>query len=161
MDFFISIVIFMLALTIFGKAILDSDTLEQKESVNLIKEAEIIGNTLMTEGHPENWTYSNVNKIGIRSGNEFDKDKIKKMKNLTYYQMKTLFGIQAEFFISFKNINNQLIDIDGKYGIGHINANATINGVNLDNVDYTDLTQLTRISRIEKNPIKMEIYTWN
>jgi hypothetical protein len=155
-----SAVIFILALIVFSRAMLDSENVNQRKTKELIGEAEQIGNLLMTAGQPTDWNTTNVQKIGLRDNNEINMAKAESFKALTYSQTKSIFGITSDYFIGMKRQSGQNIEIDGSYGIGHDGVNATSTSISFDNVDNENLVQLTRITRLGQNIIKMEIYTW-
>lgn len=110
-DFVIAIIIFLIAfIFIAGTYTQQASRLESETSDTslMLKAFDITEMLTKSEGIPNNWNISNVQAIGLASGDRvLSTQKITQFSNLSYNVSKDLFGIVGkEFFIQIRDLTN-------------------------------------------------------
>ena len=81
-DLMIALVIFSIGIFVFFLYSINAPT-EAEESIdNLFYEGKIIASSILSEGHPEDWTFGNVVTIGILSQGKINETKLERFYNL-------------------------------------------------------------------------------
>ena len=136
-DFALSMLIFVIALILFGRAAMNLSTVTGEKIDSLMKEGRLIADSLTSQGYPSNWTTSDVKKIGLISeGKTIEKNKLQMMANMTYEQTRKLFGLKYDYFIFFISEDGKLANITPKLGIGHPDVYAIGTRKDTNNIAY-------------------------
>ncbi len=150
--FFIGIIIFFMYSINYPK--------EGQQEIELLQyESEYIGETLLSEGYPADWTIGNVGKIGIVNDGKINETKLERFYNLAnnavnsagYDQAKSIFDTEYEFFMNFSTPI-----IIGASAIPEGGIGRDFVGENSEN-----LLKTTRITIYQNNPVTLNLYLWN
>ncbi|MBS3099536.1 hypothetical protein J4462_04950 [Candidatus Pacearchaeota archaeon] len=149
-DLIIATVIFLAGLIFFFVYVLNFPTEREEVFNSLVYEGEIIGDSLLSEGFPENWQINDVIAIGILSAGVVNDTKWKQFYDLTnsdYQKSQRLLNVENHYYVFFE----EPIDVGEEIITGIGNAPASEN----------NLVKTTRVV-IQDNKIKnLNIYVWN
>lgn len=122
LDFIIAVIIFSIAILIYFVYLPNLYNQELNDLDNIYLDGQFIVSSLMTSGLPENWTTSDVIKIGIvDNSSELNEDLVSEFSSLVisdYDRARNLLGIRSDFVVFFLNNKGNMINIDGVYKIG-------------------------------------------
>jgi hypothetical protein len=136
-DFALSMLIFVVALVLFGRAVMNLSTVTGEKIDNLVSDGRLITDSLTSQGYPSNWTAADVKKIGlINEGKTIDMNKLNMMANMSYDQTKKLFGLKYDYFIFFIGEDGKLANITPRLGIGHPSVYAIGTRRDTNNIAY-------------------------
>lgn len=164
-DFIIGVLIFTMVIVLFLKY---NTIFESKEDsiTNLINEAKIVSEILMTQGYPYNWEAGNVEKVGIiNSEARIDNNKLEAFANLShenYDNSRFLFGINYDFIVFFEDKNNNIIPITT-----HNSTVAAIGKSGVDSANIGAVEDIKNLVKIERHIIydskiaRMTVYVWS
>jgi len=112
-------------------------------------QGDVIANSLLSEGYPQNWDEENVLILGILSENKINKTKLERFYNITlnnYEKTKFLFNTNYNYYVKFQeNIT--------------INSNS-INGIGKSSENAADIIKVSRIIVYNDKPSTLEIEVW-
>jgi len=147
LEFIITIFVFLIALAIFSRTIINSKTNEGVD--DLLAQAQSISSSLMSTGYPVDWNSSTVEKIGLTNGRgRLNDQKLSMFANISYQDARTLFNIRSEYYMFLEDENGTRILIDGEQGIGSNFSNAK------------KLVKSIRYPIYNSEIIRMVIYAW-
>ncbi len=135
LDFFISLLLFILTISLAAMILKEHLGQESRSFEKFLLEAETTADKLMSEGYPKYWSSEDVIRAGLLTSDRLSPRKTKEFKNLTYQDSKTLLGITSDYYISFKDENNSLLNIRGDCYIGS-------DKVAVEKETYTELSKL-------------------
>ena len=113
-------------------------------------EGNIISDSLLSAGFPENWNNTNVISPGILSNNKINQTKLERFYNLStsqYVLTKNLFNTKYQYYISTTPEN---LTIEG----------SEIPGMGSFPLNPESLIKITRVTIYEEKPITFNIYIW-
>ena len=116
----------------------------------LLYEGKVIGDSLLSEGFPQDWSGTNVVSIGILSNGEIDETKLEKFYNLSvsdYQKTKSLFNVANNYYIFF----DMPITIGGN----------NVTGIGLSPGETENLVKVTRVVIIDKKIDNINVYVWS
>lgn len=129
---------------------------ESTETIeSLYKNGESISEIILSEGNPEDWNYSNVDKIGILTDNKIDERKLELFYNLSinnYSFTKSSFNTIYDYYFTIEDnisINGNVI-----LGIGK-------QGTNISNINAENVIKITRFSIYKDKPVNVHIYVFD
>ncbi len=149
-DLIFAIVIFIGVLVFLYLHIFNLSFDKQDTFNNLVYEGKIIGDSLLSEGFPEDWNDANVVNLGILSNGEINKTKLEKFYNLSlsdYQKTKNLFNVAHDYYVFF----------DEPVNLGWNN----ISGIGSNPASSDNLVKVTRIVVLDKKIDNMNIYMWS
>ncbi len=148
-DLFIASVIFTVGIIVFYVYTINDTGDAIKETDSLFYDGKMIADSILSEGHPENWTSDNVISIGIISDNKIDETKLEKFYNLTisdYNKACAIFNTRYNYYFV---LNDSLI-INGE----------TVEGIGRDPIDSKNLIKITRLTIYKEKPTTAYLYIW-
>jgi hypothetical protein len=149
-DLTMAVIIFLSGMVVFFLYVLNFPS-EQEEIFNVLSyEGKLVGDSLLSEGFPDNWDENSVFVIGVLSGGQVNETKFKNFYDLVstdYLRSKRLFNIRNDYYVFFE----EPIAIDG----------VNIEGVGVIPGSQKNLVRITRVV-VHDNKIKdLHIYVWN
>jgi hypothetical protein len=115
---------FFIALFVFYQYYSNTTSMDVGDIDNVRIEAQAISNFLMTEGYPENWNSTNIQRIGIVDQNyKLNETKLAELTSMDYKTTKDLLNTKYDYYIYFLKNNGELANISsyGKPGINSTN----------------------------------------
>ncbi len=155
-DLLIGIVIFSVALVIYFKTDLNLYQGNGKIYQDLMMEAKIITNSLISPGYPFNWTPGTVTRLGFVDNARVNYTKLNYLMGMNYNHTKSLLRTKYDYYFYFEQYGRPAL-INGSDGYGYPGVNRT----NLDtllNPKY--VLKLTRIVILNHNPARMQFLIW-
>ena len=158
LDLIIAVLIFGSAVLIYYKNITNLSDQDEALLDNILIDAKIISNSLMSSGYKTNWNKDNVERIGITDDNRVSEAKLAEFSKIPYKESKKLFGTIYDYYVFFTDRNNNIIYINSSLeGIGKLGVNST----NIQTVENPKkLVKVTRLIVKESEIEKMVIYLW-
>jgi len=152
------VLIFGSAILIYYKNITNLSDQDEELLDDLLIDAKLISNSLMSSGYQTNWNSDNVERIGITDDNRVSESKLAEFSKIPYKESKKLFGTVYDFYVFFTDRNNNIIPINSSSeGIGKPGVNST----NIQTVENPKkLVKITRLIVKESDIKKMVIYLW-
>lgn len=149
-DLIIAVTIFLAGMIFFFFYVLNFPS-ERDEVFNTMNyEGKIIGDSLLSEGYPENWGEDNVATIGILSNGKINETKLLRFYDLSngdYAKTKRLFNVLDDYYVYFE----EPVVVDG----------VVINGTGMKEASPKNLVKVTRVV-VHDNKIKnLNIHIWN
>ncbi len=161
-DFVIAIAIFTVAFVIFINASSDILDRENDEFSIIADDSGRISNMLMTKGYPENWDNNTVQILGIMEKNRVNETKLLMAANTSYDKARTLFATKYEYFVFFKDKDDNVLNLGGFCGFGsplqiqiiseRYCANFTVNS--------GKIAQAERLAIYKSQVARMVTYVW-
>jgi hypothetical protein len=150
LDIIIASGLFMIALILFYFYAINYSNEAGKSYDDLIYQGNVVADTILSEGFPEDWTNSTVIVPGVLVEGRIDDSKLELFYNLTnndYNRTLKLLNTNYNFFM---NLSTGIV-INGNYvdGIGTLSANP-------DN-----LIRIDRFIIYKDNPAVLSLYIWN
>lgn len=154
LDLIIGIIIFTTSLVLFYKYGIESIDFERQDVNNLLLDAKVISNYLISEGYPNDWTLGNVTLIGLTNGNmDLNPEKVSEFSDLAvtdYAKSRKLLSTINDYYLFFEDKNNNTIRINGIEWIGK---------------DYStenprNLIKVIRFVNYNSTIIRMVVYVW-
>ncbi len=151
-DFAFGVMIALLGIGLFFYLVYNIPIKNQKIDSNLLQDAAIISDSLLSPGYPPDWNSSNLVRIGIvydvDEGNKINLTKLNDFYNLDYDLTKRLFGIYNNYYIELCYRNGTIIEINNASYFGRKNSLAK------------NLVKLTRVVFFRDDFVKMNVYVW-
>lgn len=148
-DVIIAIGIFIFGLVVFFLYTINYPNGEYEKLDELLYEGNIVADSLLSTGIPENWTTASVSKIGILTNNKIDHDKVEEFYEVSstqYLRARSLFGIKYNYFVNF----SQSIEISGN----------AIEGIGLFSQNPQNSIKVSRIAIYQNKPVTVEVQVW-
>ena len=148
-DLVVASIIFTFAILFFYIFALNYSSGSEEALRDLEYEGQLIADSFLSEGNPNDWNETNVVKIGVLSDNKINDTKLERFYNLantSYPQTKSLMAIYHNYYINFSNP----INISGsiKPYIGNYSSNAR------------NLIRISRLSVYKNKPTSVSINVW-
>ncbi|MBS3088696.1 hypothetical protein J4402_02850 [Candidatus Pacearchaeota archaeon] len=146
-DLTIGFVIFTVAIVSFYFFAVNYPTDNEENFQEMQYEGQLIGDNLLSEGSPLDWTSDNVLRIGIVSDDKINETKLARFAALAgsdYGRTKTLFNVRHDYLLNF----SESLDVGG----------AQVQQIG--NVDFSseNLVKVIRLSSYKGEPITLSIY---
>lgn len=149
--------LFLIAMLIFFVYALNNSE-ESEETFELLTyDGELISNSLLSVGYPENWQTSNVQTIGITTNGKVNQTKLEELYKMIYtngnYTLtKRKFNTIYDYYFFFEeNITINSVEVEG---IGKP-------GISKDNISANNLVKTTRLTIYKNKTMPLYVYTWN
>jgi len=142
--------IFIFGLTIFFLYTINYPNNEEEKLDELLYEGNIVADSLLSTGFPENWTISSVSRIGLLTNSSIDQNKLEQFYTISsteYQRTISMFGIKYNYFVNFSDS----ITISGQ----------PISGIGLFSQSPQNNIKISRISIYEGKPVTVEVYVWD
>lgn len=153
-EYIISFLIFLAALVI-AISILNNSGDNSKYN-SLKRDANHISGVLLTEGFPRDWTFNDVQALGLLTEGEVDVFKLREAEEVSYSNMKSLLGVTNEFFFYFENISGILELNDVCYwGFDYSGCDDILN-----NLKYEELSFVRRLVVLNSEIVELVVVTW-
>lgn len=155
-DLFIGLMILTAGITSFYFFITNLSSFNEDEFYQLFHEAEILIESILSEGHPVYWNLSNVKFIGLLNNGKINHTKLEFFHNMTqedYKHTKNLFKTNYDFYFLLDEeiyINSILIEGIGKPGT---NKNSIIQ-------EAENLVIKKQITIYKNKPTVAYLYVW-
>ena len=152
LDLMVAITIFLAGIILFFFYALNFSSERVEVFDALSYEGKIIGDSLFSEGFPNDWNETNVVSIGILSNGQVNNTKLKRFYDLAntsvgYAKTKNLFNVLDNYYVYFEDP----IVIDG----------VTINGIGIPESGQKNLARITRVM-VQDGQIKnLNINVWS
>ncbi|MCD6589692.1 hypothetical protein J7K74_00700 [Candidatus Woesearchaeota archaeon] len=125
-------------------------------------DADLLIETLLSQGIPENWSSTTIISPGLLSSNgALSIEKFREIQNISYEDLKLLIGVRSEFFFYIHNSTSGIM-INNTCGYGYTD----IMPYNCSPIDAIISLNPSRIARrdaiiaIPPNMAYLTIYTW-
>ncbi len=144
----VGILIFVVAILIYFQFINDFSFETQSALDDVLRDAKIISNSLLTAGYPLNWNSTTVSRIGVTNDNQrINTTKLSEFKSIDYNASKQLFSITSDYFIYFEKggIKTTIGDVDD---------------IGVNSSSYDHLAAITRIVFWNGTIYEMKVQTW-
>lgn len=154
LDLMIGIIIFATSLTFFYKYGIDSIDFERQNVNNLLLDAKIISNYLISKGYPEDWTHANVTLIGLTNGEmDINPDKVSEFSDIAtmdYTKSRKLLSTMYDYFVFFEDKSNNTIRINEVEWVGK----------DYRVEDPKNIVKVIRFVNYNSTIIRMVVYVW-
>ena len=156
-DLIVSVFIFVSAILLFYNY--STNLNQDSENINvMLEDGTAATNVILSEGYPAMWNKYDVEKPGIFTGSEVDRNKLQSFLELTsenYTKVKNMLGTKYDFYLFFQSNTISFVNSSIE-GIGS-------QGVNSGNIETLKTKKIVKISRfviLDKKPAKMIFYLW-
>ncbi len=149
MDLMVAFVIFTIGIVIFYFYAINQPGEAEEKIDSLSYEGKIIGDSIFSDGYPENWDSSNVVTLGILSNNKINETKLDRFYNLAsvdYSRTKNLFNTRFDYYF-FLSENMTL-------------TSGEVEGIGLPPSNPENLIRITRFTIYKDKPVTAHIYIW-
>jgi len=149
-DLMIASVIFVAAIATFYLFTLNNTHETDENLQSLQYDGNNIADNILSSGYPENWTQSDVIRIGILSEDKINEDKLSNFNELAeinYEATKSALDSRNNYYITFSE-------------------NITLNSSSIDYIGMKEanpknLVKTTRLTVYKERPIAIYINVWN
>lgn len=125
-DLILGIVIFVAVLIVFLNAEKNIQQVDERELDDLVLEASLIADSLLSEGQPRDWTNVTVTEIGIAENNRINETKLSRLQTIPYNQTRNLFRTKYDYYFYFEDKSGPHWILPGvREGIGKGGVNST------------------------------------
>ena len=150
-DLIVGTSIALIALVVFFVYAYNYGTRGDEKLDKLNEAGELVANSLLSSGYPENWQSGSVTKIGITSENKINNTKLEYFYNISqqdYKRTQAIFSIRYNYFV---NLTDPII----------INGNE-IPGIGLypQQSPTENIIKLTRFTIYNNKPSTLNILIW-
>jgi hypothetical protein len=166
-DYTLSMLLFILAALISVKIIINSFSTNTAFE-ELKSESFKIGDILLSEGYPVNWSSGNSSDVirpGLLTGKRLNETKVIQAMNSTYINytsLKTMLQTKHDFAVVFEEPNSGVVQFNGLCVIGNGSVLPTCaSTIPTLNFKYHDLASLSRMAVYNSTIKRMVIYVWN
>jgi hypothetical protein len=148
-DLIIASLIFTFGIITFFLFTLNSSDIERAKIQDITYEGNIIADSLMTSGFPEDWNETNIVRIGIVNKGKINQTKLERFYNLSssnYQGTRELFNVKYQYYINISEkieINNIEIPSIGAY-----------------TENPNNLIKITRVTIYKDKPVTLNIIVW-
>jgi hypothetical protein len=148
-DLIAATAIFLTSIIFFYLYAMNYPTETENELQSLTYEAELVADSLLSEGLPIDWTPNNVIKIGLLSDNKINQTKLEYFYSLSanYQKTKSLFRVKNDYFVYFQ----EPMTING----------SPVTGIGNPAAANQNLIKISRIVVYNDNIATLNIYVWN
>jgi len=156
-DLMVAVAIFSLGIIIFFIYSLNNYNESEEKIEELFYDGKIIADSILSEGHPENWDRFNVIQIGLTTDNKLDDSKLDEfhnmMENGDYEKTRRLFNTKYDYYFFLEEnmtLHGGAVSVDG---LGKP-------GVDKNNITTENLIKITRFSVYDNKPVSVYFYVW-
>lgn len=153
-DLIAAITIFLVGIIIFYFYSLNYPTEGRETFETLNYGGDLIMDSLLSSGYPEDWNSENVIKIGIVDSGKINQTKLDRFYNLVnsnYNKTKNMFNVQSDYFLIFES--GMKVEGESVNGVGKP-------GTDPANITVDNLIKITRLSIYEEKPVTAYLYIW-
>ena len=147
---------FFVALFVFYQYYSNTTSMDIGEVQNVRIEAQAISNFLMSEGYPENWNSTNVQRIGIVDQNfRLNEAKLNELALMEYSTTRGILDTKYDYYLYFLEKNGEAANITayGKPGI---------NSTNIEEIENPKkIVSLSRFVFYDRKIIRMVLNVWD
>ena len=148
-DLIIASIIFTVSIIAFYVYTMNSTSETKEEMENMFYDGKLIGDALLSEGYPQNWTSDNVITIGITSEEKVDEAKLENFYALSvsdYNKTKSIFNTKYNYYF----VLNGSISVNG----------GSVDGIGEAPLDPANLIKITRLTVYKDKPTTAYLYIW-
>jgi len=153
-DLVIGSILFIVGIIAFYIYALNAPEQGQEILNTLSYNGNLVANSLLSEGFPDNWNQNDVTRIGILNDNRINETKLEKFYTLhlnNYQRTKSLFNIKYEYFVNLSG--------SGQFVL--LSDSTPISGIgNQPPADPENLIKTTRFTIYRNKPVTLNIYVW-
>ena len=152
-DYIVGFIIFVLGMLIFlqySPNIIKSDLNEK------ILDSEILSDILISEGVPNDWNSTNYFQIGLTNNYVLDLSKLKELKKLDYYELKSSLPINSDFYFQF---NTNILLEEGEF-VSYGKPGANKNNIK-ELFNPNQIISVERFIAHDGEIIKLELLVWS
>jgi len=149
-DLMIAISIFMIGIVGFYLFSLNSPSEGRDTLDSLFYDGNLIADSLLSEGYPENWDSNSVINIGIVNDNRINETKLQRLYDLTisdYSKTKNLFNTRFNYYFNF----SRPIIMGGVY----------VEFIGQKDLNPDNIIKIQRFVIFENNPVTLNVYVWS
>ncbi|MFH1290068.1 MAG: hypothetical protein ABIH92_01530 [Nanoarchaeota archaeon] len=143
-DLVVGMIIFVVGILSFYLYTTNLPGASEETIQHLQQDGELVADSLMSEGSPEDWTVSTVVMIGILSDDRINQTKLDSFRSLAssdYNLTRSLFRVR----------NNYFVYLDGDFA----------SGIGADSTDAVNLVKVTRAVVYDRSVTTLNVYAWN
>lgn len=148
-DLMVAAIIFMFG--VFAFYLYSINQGDSEETIaSLSSDGSLTANSLLSAGFPEDWSLTNVAKIGILTGNKINETKLEMFYALSsedYSKSKSLLNTKYNYYFF----------LDENMTIG----GNSVGGIGLKPTSSQNLIKTTRFTIYKEKPVTAYLYTWN
>ena len=148
-DVMIASMIFAVALITFYFFALNYGKNNQTSTNDLMQEANVLADNILTEGIPREWNQTSVTALGILTKNRINETKLEQWYTLSqenYPFTKVLLNIKSNYFVNFS---------ESMY-IG----NEQVQGLGLKPEENSTIFRVSRFTTYREKPITLYVIIW-
>jgi len=148
-DLMVAAIIFMFG--VFAFYLYSINQGDSEEIINsLSSDGKLVASFILSEGFPEDWSLTNVAKIGILTGSRINETKLESFFTLSaadYNKAKSLLNTKYNYYF-FLDENLTI-------------AGNQVEGIGLKPTSSQNLIKTTRFTIYKEKPVTAYLYTWN
>ena len=148
-DLIIGVTIFAVGILIFFIYSLNKPGEAEESIKKLSYNGNLVSESVLSEGYPENWNSANVIVPGILTGNKINNTKLEELYLLAdsdYTKTKSLFNIRENYYILLSE------KITLSFG--------EVDGIGLEPMNPKNLIKINRFTIYNDKPVNLYIYIW-
>ena|SRR3989344_3556486 len=149
-DAMVASMIFTVALTTFYLFAINYGKSDQNRFDDLARDANVLADTVLTEGVPANWDQTNVVAIGIITNNKINETKLKNWYDLAqanYPATRVFFSTSVNYFV---NLSDQI----------YIN-DEPVEGIGLKPQENKTVFRVSRFTTYREKPVTLYVVMWS
>ena len=144
--------IFVAGIVFFYLYLINSPGGQEENYRTLRYEADVVAESLMSEGTPSNWDKNNVIRIGLLSNGKINETKLEYFYEMVvddgrYAETKSLFRVSNNYYLSF----HEPMMIKG----------FSVDGIGVSGASVENLVKDTRVVVYNNTIRSMNLYLWN
>ncbi len=148
-DLAVAMIIFTFGILIFFFYAINRPN-EAKENIDSLSyDGEVIADSILSKGYPDNWNTTNIGTLGVLSDNKVNETKLEYFYNLSaedYNRTRALFNTRFEYYLSF----SQNMSISG----------LEVEGIGSEPNNEENLIKITRFTIYKNKPTTVYFYIW-
>ena len=154
LDYVLGLIIFGMGIFVFFQYMPNFD---HPDIANTMLDADIISDTLISEGIPKNWTPSSFIQLGITTDFTLDEKKLEQLDSMAYDDVLASLPVGSDFYFEFVDKKIELSTYNftsyGKPGANSTNIR--------DLFEPEQMVTLQRMIAYGGEIIKMNLYVWS
>ncbi len=153
-DIAIALLIFSVGIYIFYQYSTSALDVKEQGMDNLLIDAKLVSNYLVSSGYPADWEPGNAVIIGLTNGSmDLDANKVGNFNNIAladYDRSRLLLSTDRNYYVTFEDKDNNTVNIDGVDEIG----------ANYKDSDPEQLIKILRFVNYDSQIIRLVLYVW-
>ena len=101
-DLVLGVTIFTVVLVVFYRAEVNVQQIDQRELADMILEAQVISDLLVTSGTPTDWTNNSVIEVGVSENHRINETKLSALNTFSYNKTRSLFHTKYDYYFYFE-----------------------------------------------------------